>query len=139
MRDLDDDDGSVDGRTIALLASIQLTLLMLGWSAVAIVLRLHDYPDHPNIRWNPIAVWSREHGWVFVLVILAWALAAVASIGIQAQENWSLFIGVAGILLIALILALFGYSAVNPGAQPLLSSRSSQTLPYSVESQVSRH
>jgi len=121
MRGLRSSEEDFDGRAVALLAAIQLLLLILGWCTVAFVLKLQNYPHNPMIRWNPVAVWSRDHAWLLLIAIVVWAVGALTAGHLDTGGIWTGLTGIVGILLVALILILYGYSGVHPGSQRLLA------------------
>ncbi len=74
--ELDDE----DRRWIALVGLVMLLLMVLGFVALGIVMKVNGYPNsNPFIRWTPLALTLRQHGhWSLVLPLL-WVIAAVIS------------------------------------------------------------
>ena len=53
-------------RTTTILGLLQTILLVGGFLALGMVLKVSGYPDSTEVRWNPLAVFLREHGGVAV-------------------------------------------------------------------------
>jgi hypothetical protein len=51
-------------RIVSKLALLQVSVIVLGFFALATVLKVNGYPNifESTIRWNPTAVFLREHG-----------------------------------------------------------------------------
>jgi hypothetical protein len=120
---MDNDDDGLDAQTIALLGLVQVLLIVLGWAAVTVVLRFHGFPDNPTVRWNPLSVWLREWGWLFLVLVVLWTIYAAAATTTGSRLLSPGIAALCGGLILALALSLFGYAAVAPVTHPLLVSR----------------
>ncbi len=107
-------------RTTAILALVQMLLVILGFFALAIVLKASGYPDYTGVRWSHLAVFLRRHGmWLLVLPILWVVLAARTErhdYGILSYR----IVWLAGACIAATIIALFLYAAIYPFYFPLI-------------------
>src|SRR4051812_20600713 len=67
-------------RTTTMLALLQVLLVVVGYFALGIVLKMSGYPNNEGwVHWNPWAVLLREHGgWLICLPVL-WVLYATAA------------------------------------------------------------
>ena len=66
-------------RTTTILALLQTFLVVTGFFVVGVVLKWSGYPDSPVVRWNPLAVFLREHGlWLLFLPVL-WVVLATSA------------------------------------------------------------
>src|SRR5687768_16684300 len=73
-------------RTTTILALIQTLLVIGGFFALGAVLKMSGYPDALAVRWNPLAVFLREHG--------VWLLrAACGKLSSSAQFRSSSVVG----------------------------------------------
>ena len=118
-------------RTTTILALVQTLLVTLGFIALGIILKMSGYPDALSLRWNPLAVFLREHGlWLLFLPVM-WVLFATFA----QRRDRGLFsfrtAYVAGICLATLIIALFLYATVRPYTRPLFIHVSS-TEPFNI-------
>ena len=120
---MDNDDDGHDSRTIALLGLVQVLLIVLGWAAVTVVLKFHGFPDNPAVRWNPLSVWLREWGWLFLVLVVLWTIYAAAATTTGSRLFSPGIAALCGGLILALALSLFGYAAVAAVTHPLLVSR----------------
>ena len=107
-------------RTITLLALFQVLMVIIGFLALGIVLKLSGYPDLIGLHWNPLAVFLREHGFLLLLLSSVWTVYAVAVERVQRgwllpQVAFSLGVGLA-----LFFVPLFLYAAVFPYTRPLL-------------------
>ena len=107
-------------RTITLLALFQVLLVIIGFLALGIVLKLSGYPDALRLHWNPLAVFLREHGFLLLLLPLLWTIYAVAAE--RVQQGWLLprLAFSFGVGLALLLIPLFLYAAVFAYTRPLL-------------------
>ena len=106
-------------RTTVSLAFVQMLLVILGFFAVAIVLKALGYPDYPDARWNHYALFLRRHGmWLLILPILWLVLAAQAE-----RHDYGILtyrvVWLGGVCIAAAIIALFLYAATFPESFPL--------------------
>jgi hypothetical protein len=69
-----------DRRWLALAGLVMLLLMVLGFVALGIVMRVNGYPNsNPFIRWTPLALTLRQHGHWGLVLPLVWVIAAVIS------------------------------------------------------------
>ncbi len=107
-------------RTTTILALFQVSLLILGFFALGAVLKISGYPDTPTVRWNPLAVFLREHGFWLLFVPVLWVCAATSA---QHHDRGFLSYRLASILGLCIAgatIALFLFAAVFPYTRPLL-------------------
>ena len=125
-------------REIALIGLVMLLLTVLGYVAVGVVLKMNGYPDNPMVRWTPLAVSLRQHGYWLLFVPLIWAIYAIIASRI---DRGIMSFGLAfatGAILICVILLLFLLALFNPFTRPLLifhtqPQKSSGTAPDSTD------
>jgi len=107
-------------RTTAVLALVQMLLVILGFFALAIVLKASGYPYYPGVRWNQLAVFLRQHGMWLILLPVAWVILAARTerydYGILSYR----VVWLGGVGIAATIIALFLYAAVHPFYFPLI-------------------
>jgi len=97
-----------------------MLVVVAGFIALGIVLKMCGYPDNPTVRWNPLALFLREQGVWLLLLPVAWV--AVASY-VQRLDRGLFCDRVAwiiGLCIAVLITGLFLYAAVFPYTRPLL-------------------
>ena len=106
-------------RTTTILALLQTVLVVVGFIALGAVLKMSGYPDTPAVRWNPLAVFLREHGvWLLLLPVLWVAFATSA----QRRDRGFLSYRIAcviGLCIAAITIMVFLYAAVFPYTRPL--------------------
>jgi hypothetical protein len=66
-------------RPITLLVLLQTLLVIVGFFVLGIVLKFCGYPDAFGLRWNPVAVFLREHGFWLLLPSFLWAVYAMTA------------------------------------------------------------
>jgi hypothetical protein len=107
-------------RTTTILALLQTLLVIVGFFALGAVLKMSGYPDALAVRWNPLAVFLREHGvWLLFLPVL-WVFFATSA---QRIDRGFLSYHVAcviGLCIAGITIALFLYAVVFPYTRPLL-------------------
>jgi hypothetical protein len=107
-------------RPLTFLAILQAFLVVVGFLALGIVLKLCGYPDAFAMRWNPLAVFLREYGpWLLLLPVL-WTLFATAA---ERKDRGILSVKVAhliGMLFAVVIIALYLYACAFPYTRALL-------------------
>lgn len=110
-------------RPMTILAVMQVMLVIVGFFALGLVLKVSGYPDLPEARWNPLAVFLREHGaWLLGLPVawVLWAnLAQRVDRGLLSQ--WLAYL--IGVLLAGAIVGLFLMAMVRPFTLPLIIGR----------------
>ena len=74
-------------RGISIISGLQIAVVILGWCALAIVLKFNGYPTNadPTIRWSPLAMGLREYGFWLLLVTPVWM--AIASAFVRRAER----------------------------------------------------
>ena len=112
-------------RIITILALLQTLLVIVGFFALGAVLKLAGYPEALAVRWNPLAVWLREHGTWLLLVPILWVFVATSA---QRRDEGFLsyrFACFIGICIPVLTIGLFLYAAIFPYTRPIWMSLSS--------------
>jgi hypothetical protein len=97
-----------------LLALVQTLLVVLGFFALGIVLKASGYPDFPAVRWNPLAVVLREHGFWLLILPFLWVLFATAVQRLDRSFFTYRNAYVVGIVIAVGIILLFLYASVFP-------------------------
>lgn len=65
-------------REITIVGGLQIVFVVLGWSALGVVLKFNVYPDdNPFVLWTPLAAWLSEHGVWLLFVSPVWSGAAI--------------------------------------------------------------
>ena len=109
-------------RTTTILGLLQTILLVGGFLALGMVLKVSGYPDSTEVRWNPLAVFLREHGgWLLLLPVL-WVLYATTA---QTRDHGFFSYRLAcaiGLGLAVCTIAVFLYAAVYPFTRPFFYS-----------------
>jgi hypothetical protein len=102
---------------------LQLLFIVLGFLALAIVLKFNGYPNETFIRWTPLARGLREHGLWLLIVPVVWAVFTVVAVQIERGVFSSGVAGPLGVILAFAILILFLYATFNSYTRPLLFHR----------------
>ncbi len=110
-------------RTTTILALLQTLLIIIGFFALGAVLKLNGYPDASIVRWNPLAVFLREHGiWLIFFPVLWVFYATVAQ-----RRDRGFFVcrdaHIVGVCATFLIITLFLFATVDPYTRPLIIYR----------------
>ena len=106
-------------RTITILALLQTLLVIVGFFALGAVLKMSGYPDALAVRWNPLALFLREHGaWLLVLPAL-WVFYATSAQRIDRGFLSHHFACIVGLCIAGITILLFLYAAVFPYTRPL--------------------
>jgi hypothetical protein len=114
-------------RAIAILGAILTLVIVAGFVALGVVLKLSGYPEQFGIRWNPTAIILREHGaWLLVLPFF-WVVYAVAAERVDRGILNATVAGAIGSLLIVIVLSLFLYAALCPFTRRLFMDMSPKT------------
>jgi len=107
-------------RTTAILALVQVLLVVLGFFALGIVLKGCGYPHTIEVRWNPLAVLLREHGIWLLFLPLVWVVFAISAQRIERNVFSPRVAFITGLSIASAITALFLYAAIFPYTRPLL-------------------
>jgi hypothetical protein len=95
-------------------------LVIVGFFSIGIVLKMSGYPDALMVRWNPLAVFLREHGvWLLLLLVLWVAYATPSQRFDRGFFTYRIAI-VIGVCVSAVIIGLFRYAAVFAFTRPTL-------------------
>jgi hypothetical protein len=103
-------------RPATVLAVVQMVIVIVGFAALGIVLKGCGYPNGElmGVRWNPLAVFLREHvGWLLLLPVL-WVFYASAA---QSRDcGWLSYriAFVVGLSIAACMLSAFLYASCHP-------------------------
>src|SRR5579859_6587850 len=100
-------------RMTSILAWLQASLVITGFFALGIVLKMSGYPDAPALRWNPLAVFLREHGLWLLLAPALWVTFAIAAYRVDRGFLSYRIACVAGFSIAAVTTVLFIYSATH--------------------------
>ncbi len=106
-------------RNVTILSLIQLLVVILGFFALAMVLKVEGYPDDPPLPaslgrtvWSPLALFLRHYGLAFLIVPVGWTILASLSQNrriIFSQNIWLII----GVIAAVAIIALFIYACAN--------------------------
>ena len=106
-------------RTTTILALLQTLIVIVGFFALGVVLKMGSYPDNPVVRWNPLAVFLREHGtWLLLLPIL-WVCFSAQAERVDRGILSSRISFIIGVCIAAVTIGAFLYAAVFPYTRPL--------------------
>jgi hypothetical protein len=106
-------------RTTTILGLLQLVLLIVGFTALGIVLKFCGYPGEDlGVRWNRLAVLLREHGGWLVLLPVLWLCHAITAQRLDRGVFSYRLTCIIGFCIIAVIIALFFYAAIFPYTRP---------------------
>ena len=123
-----------DMRGIAFIAGVQILLVVLGWCALGIVLKVAGYPDgEPFIRWTPLAVWLREHGFLFLLVPPVWTGTSIMLSHSDDRPVLQTIVAGFGVMFAFGVFMAFFVAAMTPYTRPLLWSPSVATDRHSTQ------
>ena len=108
-------------RTITILGLTQVVAVVLGFFALAIVLRRYGYPGEPakvgsnffTYHWSTLTLFLRHYGFIFLLVPLAWTVLA-ANADYRSRNLGIYFWMILGALFPLMILAPFFYAIFRP-------------------------
>jgi hypothetical protein len=99
---------------------VQALLVVLGFFALAIVLKAWGYPTYIGVRWNHLAVFLRQHGMWLLLLPISWTILAARA----ERHDYGILsyrvVWLAGVCIAAAIIALFLYAAIFSCYIPLL-------------------
>jgi uncharacterized membrane protein len=107
-------------RSTTFLALVQTLLIIVGFFALAAVLKISGYPHEAAVRWNPLAVLLREHGMWLLLLPVLWVIFATIAERLDRgafSDHVALALGI-GLALVTI--ALFLCAAVFPFSRPLV-------------------
>lgn len=102
-------------RAITFLALLQTMLIVAGFCALGIVLKISGYPAVEHVRWNPLAVALREHGMWLLLLPVLWVVFATMARRIDRGFFSDRSAYILGATLSCLIIGMFLYACVAPG------------------------
>jgi hypothetical protein len=107
-------------RATTILALLQILMVIVGFFALGAVLKMSGYPDALAVRWNPLAVFLREHGVWLLLLPVVWVFFATSAQRIDRGLFSYRIACVIGLSIAGVTLALFLYASVFPFTRPLL-------------------
>ena len=106
-------------RNVTIVALIQLLVVILGFFALGMVLKVEGYPDDPPLPaslgravWSPLVLLLREHGLALLSVPVGWTILTSRSQNrriIFSQDIWLII----GVIAAVAIIALFIYACTN--------------------------
>jgi hypothetical protein len=107
-------------RTVTIISLAQALVALICFLVLLGTFKLYGYPDTFAVRWNPLAVFLREHGAWFLLLPVFWVGYACHAQRVDA--GWLSFriAIVVGIIVICITLGLFLYSIEHPYTRPFL-------------------
>ena len=111
-------------RTTAIVALLQTLLVIIGFFALGAVLKMPGYRDAVAVRWNPLAVFLREHGGWLLLVPVLWVFLATSAQRVDRGVLSYRVACVVGLSIAGITVALFLYAAVFPYTRPLILNAS---------------
>ncbi len=103
-------------RVVAVVALVQFCVLVLGWCGLAVVLRVHGYPEVSPLdpAWRPSAVWLRECGLWMLFVVPVWVSLAAWCHDLEWNNLRKATTAVVGVAILILALLAFMSAAVSP-------------------------
>jgi hypothetical protein len=108
-----------ESNAIALIALLQMLLIVLGLIGLGIVMKFHGYPDETVIRFKPLARFLHENGtWFFVMPFILFILCLVA----EYVDRWFLSFRIVVFLCAAVTVVipfLYTLAALDPITRPL--------------------
>ncbi len=99
-------------RTTTILALLQTFLVIVGFFALGAVLKMTGYPESGFVRWNPLAVFLREHGLWLLLLPVIWVVLATSAQRLNLRYLSDRVALVMGLAITGITIALFFYAAV---------------------------
>ena len=106
------------GKATIQVALVLSLIVVLGFFAVSIMLRLHGY-GHEDVfthlqgaKWNPVALFIRHHGFHLLWVPVAWTCCAAVA---QRQNRGALYPSTfwIGVMITVAMLITFAFAATN--------------------------
>ena len=98
----------------AIVAILQISVTVIGFFALGIILKLFGYPGATVLEWNPMAVFLREYGLVFLAFPLVWCIYAVSADNLDNRWLSPTIAAILGIAFIFVIGGLFLVAATYP-------------------------
>ncbi len=106
-------------RNVTILALIQLLLVILGFFALGIVLKISGFPNDPPfpgglgvVVWSPVALLLRRYGLVLLFVPAIWTTFASLSQSRRIVFSFAVWLAI-GIVLSIVIISLFIYACTH--------------------------
>jgi hypothetical protein len=94
-------------------------MIIVGFLASGAVLKFCGYPDAVFVRWNPLAVFLREHvGWL-LLIPIAWVFFATCAERIAPDGISHAVAYAVGVYIPPITIAFFLYAAIYPYTRPI--------------------
>jgi hypothetical protein len=106
-------------RNITILALIQLLVVILGFFALGIILKVGGYPQDPGfpaslsrVVWSPFAIFFRHYGLAFLFVPAVWTVVTSLSQSRRIIFSFTVW-SIIGIVLPVVIISLFIYACIH--------------------------
>ena len=105
------------------LALVQVLVGVLGFVGLAAVLKLSGYPQEMYVRWNPVAIFLRQHPLLPLILPLVWTVFAVLSERVEQGVLSSSLTRMIGVGIVLAVLGIFFYAALQPYTRPIIIGR----------------
>ena len=109
-------------RPTTIVALVQMLAIVVGFFGLGVVLKGCGYPDATvmGVRWNPSAVFLREHLLLLFFLPVLWVFYAITAE--RKNCGWLTYRAafVVGLCIAACILVAFLYAAQYPFTRPLI-------------------
>ena len=108
-------------RPTTILALVQTLVVVVGFIGLGVVLRGCGYPNGElmGVRWNPLAIFLREHLGFLLLIPVTWVFYASTA---QHKDSGRLSYRIAfiiGLAIAACMLSAFLYASCHPFTRPI--------------------
>ncbi len=107
-------------RATTILALLQTLVIVVGFLALGAVLKMAGYPATIAVRWNPLAVFLREHGMAFLLLPVLWVFFATAAERVDRGFLSYRVAFIVGLCVACTFLMLFVHAILFPYTVPIL-------------------
>jgi hypothetical protein len=110
-------------RPTTILVLLQTLLIIVGFFVLGVVLKISGYPHELGVRWNPLAVFLREHGLWLLVTSIVWVFFALAAERLDRGFFSYRLACVIGLCIASLTIVAFLYAAVFPYTRPFYFGR----------------
>jgi len=107
-------------RTTTILSLAQTFLVVVGFLALGIVLKMAGWPHDDTVRWSPFAVFLRQHGFFLLVLPVVWTIYGVSAERADRGVLSYRAACIVGICMAVSIISVFIYAACFPYTRPLL-------------------
>jgi hypothetical protein len=107
-------------RTTTILVLLQTLLVVIGFLALGVVLKIAGYPEDFTVRWGSLAVFLRERGAWLLLVPVVWVCFATGAQRLDRGMFSYRAAVIGGVCVAGVLIVLFLYAVIHPYSRPLL-------------------